>query len=163
MTRNSLIGVAFLCTLLLGYGPAPAPDQEGQKLLLEGDMALWTVAIKPDKTAQFEQVLAKLRTALQTSDKPERQQQGKSWKVMRMTTPLPDGNVGYVHIVGPTVPNTDYAASMLLTAAAGGVPGGVAGDLRSLPGVVRRQPLVGERKHRHRPRRGAVAAAAPFL
>lgn len=114
MTRKSLVGVALLCTLFLGYGSAPAHAQEVQKLLLEGDMALWTVAIKPDKTAQFEQVLAKLRTALQTSDKPERQQQGKSWKVMRMTTPLPDGNVGYVHIVGPTVPNTDYTVMRIL-------------------------------------------------
>ena len=34
-----------------------------QKLTFEGDTALWTIAIKPDKTADFEQIMAKMRAA----------------------------------------------------------------------------------------------------
>jgi hypothetical protein len=100
--------------LFLGYGETRAHGQEPQKFLLKGDLAVWTVAIKPDKTAQFEQVLSKLRMALQTSDKPQRQEQGKGWKVMRMSTLLPDGNVAYMHVVSPTVPDADYTVMQIL-------------------------------------------------
>jgi len=108
------IGVGFLSLMLLGYGSTPAIAEDAQKLLLHGDVALWTVAIKPDKTAQFELVLSKLRTALQTSDKPERQRQGKSWKVLRLSTPLPGGNVAYVHMIEPPVPDVDYSVTQIL-------------------------------------------------
>jgi hypothetical protein len=104
----------LVCMLLVGLGQTPAHAQEAQKFLLQGDVALWTVAIKADKTAEFEQVLGKLRTALQTSDKPERQQQGKNWKVLRLKTPLPDGNVAYVHMVSSPVPDADYTVMKIL-------------------------------------------------
>ncbi len=103
------LGVLF--TVLL---PGTARAQEPQKLLLHGDLALWTVAVKPDKAVEFEQVLTKLGAALQQSDKPERRLQGKSWKVMRMAQPLPDGNVGYIHVVGPPVPGADYTVMRIL-------------------------------------------------
>jgi hypothetical protein len=111
---KSIGGIALGCLLSLGGGQTPAHAQEAKKFLLQGDMALWTVSIKPDKTTQFEEVLSKLRTALQMSDKPERQQQGKSWKVMRMSMPLPDGNIGYMHVVSPTVPDVDYTVMQIL-------------------------------------------------
>ena len=77
-------------------------------LTFQGDMALWTVAIKPDKTADFEAVLAKVRDALQKSDDPERKQQAAGWRVLKMSTPLQDGNVAYVHIINPVVAGADY-------------------------------------------------------
>ena len=39
--------------------------------------------IKADKTADFEAVMAKLKEALQKSEKPERKQQAASWKVFK--------------------------------------------------------------------------------
>ncbi len=114
MTLRMTLGTTGLvCMLLAGWG-APASAQEAQKFVLQGDIALWTVAIKADKTADFEQVLAKLHTALQKSDKPERQQQGKNWKVLRLKTPLPDGNVAYVHVVTAPVADADYAVMRIL-------------------------------------------------
>lgn len=100
--------------LLTVMWPGTARAQEPQKLLLKGDMALWTVAVKPDKTAEFEQVLARLHAALQKSDMPERKLQGQSWKVMRLQTPMPDGNVAYVHVVSPPVPDADYTVLRIL-------------------------------------------------
>ena len=41
-----------------------------QKLTFEGDTALWTMAIKPDKTADFEQIMKKLQEALLKSADP---------------------------------------------------------------------------------------------
>ena len=43
--------------------------------------------IKADKTADFEAVMAKLKEALQKSDKPERKQQAASWKVFKSPDP----------------------------------------------------------------------------
>ena len=43
--------------------------------------------IKPDKTADFEAVVAKLKEALQKSEKPERKQQAASWKVFKSPDP----------------------------------------------------------------------------
>lgn len=36
--------------------------------------------IKPDKTAQFEGTIARLKEALERSDSPERRQQAATWK-----------------------------------------------------------------------------------
>ena len=79
-----------------------------QKLTFEGDTALWTMAIKPDKTADFEQIMKKLQEALLKSADPQRRQQAAGWKVMKISKPLPDGNIAYVHIVHPVVNGADY-------------------------------------------------------
>ena len=87
------------------------PPEEHQKaagLTFQGDVALWTVAIKPDKTADFEKVLARVRDALQKSENPQRKQQAAGWRVMRMEKPLPDGNIAYIHIISPVVAGADY-------------------------------------------------------
>lgn len=84
------------------------------KLTFAGEAALLTVAIKADKTAEFERVLARLREALLMSDSPERRQQAQGWTVLRLTTPLPDGSVAYVHDVRPVVPGADYSIMRIL-------------------------------------------------
>ena len=89
-------------------GQAPAGQQQAPKMTFEGDTALWTVSIKPDKTADFEKIIAKLHEGLKKSDKPEKQQQANGWKVMKLAKPLPDGMVAYVHIINPVVPGADY-------------------------------------------------------
>ena len=100
--------------------PAPQPSaqqpaaQTAPKLTFEGDTALWTVAIKPDKTADFEKIVAKLHEGLAKSDKPERKQQASGWKVMKLAKPLPDGNIGYVHIINPVVAGADYTVMQAL-------------------------------------------------
>jgi hypothetical protein len=114
--RKTLISVA-ICAVVFTATSAPAQqaaDGGRDKFTLEGQAALWTVAIKPDKTADFERVVAKLRQALMTSDKPERRQQAQGWTVLRLMTPLPDGNVAYVHDVRPVVPGADYSVMQIL-------------------------------------------------
>ena len=91
-----------------------AQQQAAPKLTFEGDTALWTVAIKPDKTADFEKILTKLHEGLAKSDKPERKQQATGWRVMRLAKPLPDGNIAYVHIINPVVPGADYTVMQAL-------------------------------------------------
>ena len=105
---GTVIGLA--CVL-----PARAQGTaQASTLTFHGDTALWTVAIKPDKTADFERVVARLQEALSKSAKPARQQQAQGWKVLRLSTPLPDGNVAYVHLVHPVVADADYTVMQIL-------------------------------------------------
>ena len=91
-----------------------APQAAPQKLTFNGEVALWTVAIRPDKTADFEKIMARLRDALTSSDNQERRRQAAGWKVMRLEKPMPDGNIAYVHIINPVVPGADYTVMQIL-------------------------------------------------
>jgi hypothetical protein len=113
MTCISLAICAVVFTATAAWAQH-AGDGAHNKFTLDGQAALWTVAIRPDKTADFERVVAKLQQALMTSDKPERRQQAQGWTVLRLTTPLPDGNVAYVHDVRPVVPGADYSVIQIL-------------------------------------------------
>jgi hypothetical protein len=73
--------------------------------------------IKPDKTADFEAVIAKLKEALSKSAKPERKQQAASWKVFKSPDPAAGGNVLYVFIIDPSVKGADYTVSNILAEA----------------------------------------------
>jgi hypothetical protein len=70
--------------------------------------------IKADKTADFEGVVAKLKEALNKSEKPERKQQAAGWKVFRAAEPGPGGSVLYVFIIDPPAKGADYTVSALL-------------------------------------------------
>lgn len=88
--------------------------QEKPGLTFEGDTALLTVAIKPDKTADFEQVMRRTQEALAKSDKPEQRRQAEGWKVMRLQQPMADGTVAYVHMIHPVVAGADYTIMQIL-------------------------------------------------
>lgn len=70
--------------------------------------------VKPDKTADFEVVMAKLKEALQNSDKPERKAQAQGWRVYKAQEPGANGTVLYIFWVNPPVKDTDYTVSMIL-------------------------------------------------
>jgi hypothetical protein len=116
-----IAAAAFVLVIAAQAGVvAQAPQESGasataqEKLTFDGDVALWTVAIKPDKTADFERVMQRLREALMNSDDSQRQAQGKGWRVMRMSKPLPDGNIAYVHVISPVVRGADYTIMQTL-------------------------------------------------
>lgn len=73
--------------------------------------------IKADKTADFESVMGKLKEALSKSAKPERKQQGASWKVFKAAEPGAGGSVLYVFFVDPAVKGADYTVSTILAEA----------------------------------------------
>jgi hypothetical protein len=73
--------------------------------------------IKPEKTADFEGVIEKLREGLARSDKPERKQQARSWKVFKAVEPGANGSVLYVFTIDPAVRGADYTVSTILAEA----------------------------------------------
>jgi hypothetical protein len=116
-TRLMLIAV-FACAVCglfqRVHAQAAQTAAPHQKFTFDGDVALWTVSIKPDKTADFERILVKLREALVKSADPQRRQQAAGWKVMKIAKPMPDGNIAYVHIVNPVVAGADYTIMQTL-------------------------------------------------
>jgi len=96
---------------------AAAPAQQAQapsKRVFASDAGMVLNFIKADKTADFEAVMAKLKEALQNSDKPERKQQAASWKVFKSPDPAAGGNVLYVFLIDPAVKDADYTVSNIL-------------------------------------------------
>ena len=76
--------------------------------------------IKPDKTADFEAVIAKLKEALQNSENAQRKEQAASWKVYKSSDAGPGGSVLYVYIVDPVLKGADYAVTTILAEAFSG-------------------------------------------
>jgi hypothetical protein len=74
-------------------------------------------AIRPDKVADFDTVIAKLRKALETSKDPLRNQQGGSWKIFKAVEPGPNGSVLYVFVMDPAVKGADYGVAKILAEA----------------------------------------------
>src|SRR4051794_18485042 len=105
--RLAWIGVMLLVAVLAANSAhaqsAPAaPAQQAQAVsnarTFPNDAGMVLNFIKPDKTADFEAVMGKLKEALQKSDKPERKQQAAGWKVFK--SPDPAGmNVLYVFVI----------------------------------------------------------------
>ena len=94
-----------------GHGGVRA---QGQALTFDGDTAILTVAIKPDKTAEFEQIMNDVRAALMKSEKPERKQQAAGWKGVKSGTPMKDGTIVYMHVIDPVVKGADYTILAIL-------------------------------------------------
>ena len=96
--------------------PAQQATTPPPQRLFAADAGLVLNFIKPDKTADFEAVIAKLKEALQKSPKPERKQQAASWKVFKSPEPAA-GNVLYVFVIDPSVKGADYTVSTILAEA----------------------------------------------
>jgi len=100
--------------------PSPPPQQataQKSPYVFAGDGAVILNFVKPDKTADFELVMGKVKEALSKSEKPERKQQAASWKVFKANEPGPGGSVIYVMIMDPAVKGTSYSVGDILSEA----------------------------------------------
>jgi hypothetical protein len=94
---------------------APAqPQTPPPGRIFGSDAGLIFNTIKPDKTADFEMIIGKLKAALAKSTDPVRKQQAASWKVFKSVDPGPAGNVLYIFVVDPAVKGADYTVSKIL-------------------------------------------------
>ena len=113
--RSLVMGVALVAVLSVG-APAFAQEPAADKpvLVLEGDAATITILIKPDKTADFEEVLTKLKEALAKSEKPERKQQAAGWNIYK-TNQAVQGNTAYIMYINPVVKGAEYDISKIIS------------------------------------------------
>jgi hypothetical protein len=101
-------GIALAAGTLAGAAVASAQEPPAKPVLtLEGDRTLLIVLIKPDKTADFEAVLAKYKEALEKSDKPVRKQQLEGMRFFKSPTQM-GGNAAYIISVDPVMKDEEY-------------------------------------------------------
>ena len=102
-----------------------APAQQAQAVsnarIFPNDAGMVLNFIKPDKTADFEAVMAKLKEALAKSEKPERKQQAAGWKIFKSADKAGE-NFLYVYVIDPSVKGADYQVSNIITEAFGTGP-----------------------------------------
>jgi hypothetical protein len=93
--------------------PAEAAKPVVAPRLFPNDAGMVLNFIKPDKVADFEEVMAKLKEALAKSEKPERKQQATGWKVFK--SPDPAGpNTLFVFVIDPVVKGADYQVANII-------------------------------------------------
>jgi hypothetical protein len=109
-------GIALAGFTLVGASMASAQDAPAAApvMALDGDAAVITILIKPDKTADFESVLAKYKEALEKSDKPARKAQLAGMKFYKSPTAV-QGNTVYVLVVDSVVKGEEYDITRVIT------------------------------------------------
>jgi hypothetical protein len=115
-SRSRWMALGLLAVALVAAAPsrAAAQAQAPAARVFASDAGMVLNFIKPDKTADFETVITKLKEALQKSEKPERKQQAASWKVFKSPDAAQGGNVLYVFVIDPSVKGADYTVSTIL-------------------------------------------------
>jgi hypothetical protein len=102
-----------------GQQPAAQPAAPTPGRTFSSDAGMLFNMIKPDKTADFEAIIAKVKQALANSPNPVRKQQAAGWKVFKSVEPgmpLPDGTraVLYIFLIDPAVKDADYTITKVL-------------------------------------------------
>jgi hypothetical protein len=93
--------------------PAASAQPTAPKMTFTGQAGLLLVPIKPDQTAAFEEMAAKLKSSLSASTDATLQAAGTAFKFYKASEPM-GANALYVVIVDPAVANTEYDFFMLI-------------------------------------------------
>jgi len=108
---------AVVMGMWLGSGAAWAqeapPEPAKPVFTIGGEAAIITMLIKPDKTADFEFVLTRLKDALQKSENPRRKEQAAGWKVFK-SSQLAQGNAVYIMRIDPVIKGEEYDITRLI-------------------------------------------------
>ena len=102
-----------LAVMLAAADVAWAQDPAKPVLPLEGDAVVMTILIKPDKTADFESVIAKYKESLEKSEKPARKQQLAGMKFFK-STQMANNNAVYILYVDPVIKDEEYDISRVI-------------------------------------------------
>lgn len=101
--------------------PQPQPQQQqqqaGPQRTFTSDAGMFFNQIKPDKTADFEMIMGRVKEALAKSTDPVRKQQAQSWKMFKSVEAGPGGNVLYLWVMDPAVKGADYTITKILAEA----------------------------------------------
>ncbi len=119
MALGFIVGVLSGGTVQAQAEPAAQAAPPKNPFMFMSDASLVINYVKPDKTADFEMVMNKVKEALGKSDKPERKAQVEGWKIFKTDLPGPAGAVTYFAIIDPVVKGNDYNMRQILTEAFG--------------------------------------------
>ncbi len=119
--RTGLIALGVMAGLMAASpahtqaAPAPQAQTVANQRTFPNDAAVWLHFIKPDKVADFEMVLTKLKEGLAKSEKPERKQQLEGWKIYKSPDPA-GANTLFVMVITP-VKGADYSIANIISEA----------------------------------------------
>jgi hypothetical protein len=100
-------GIVLAGLTLAGAGVASAQEPAKPVLTLDGDATVIIVLIKPDKTADFETVIAKYKEAMGKSDNAARKEQLAGLKIFKSPTAM-GTNTAYIFSMDPVVKGQEY-------------------------------------------------------
>jgi hypothetical protein len=90
-----------------GQQAAPAPEKKA--IAFQNDVGIVLVYVKADKTADFEDLVTKLKDGFAKTDVAELKQEAASLRFLKAPNgPAPAGNVLYVMLADPAVKNVEY-------------------------------------------------------
>ena len=115
----------------LGQAPAPTPPAPGapqapgpattgavlpaaSTRTFTAPVGMWFLTVRPERAADFEQVVAHLQAALARSKDARIREQAKNWRVLKAGEPGPSATVMYVFMIDATVPGADYGLGAVL-------------------------------------------------
>jgi hypothetical protein len=108
-------GIALAGFTLAGAAVASAQEAKPAPVMtLDGDAAVITILIKPDKTADFESVIAKYKEALEKSENATRKQQLAGMRFFKSPTQA-QGNAMYIIYVDNVVKGEEYDITRVVT------------------------------------------------
>ncbi len=118
MATLAVASVLTVSSVALAQEPAQqpaAPPAAPPAMTLDSGAGMFFHMIKPDRTADFEWVMGKIREGLAKSEDATRKQQATGLTVLKSTDPVPNSpNVMYVVLVNPAVKGADYGMQGLL-------------------------------------------------
>lgn len=94
----------------------PAPSADPASSQFTSDAGLLLVTIKPASLADYELVIQTLQEALARDTDAKRVAAAKGWRVFKALEADAKGNVIFIHVLQPAVPDFDYRPSLLLDA-----------------------------------------------
>jgi len=97
-----------LALAVVAFTAVNAYAQTPNTRVFNGGAGLILYTIKPGSVTDFEMVLNKTKEALGKSEKPERKEQAKTWRVYKSDAAGANGNVTYVMIIDPALKDADY-------------------------------------------------------
>jgi hypothetical protein len=113
--RVFVSGIALAAFTLAGAAVASAQEAKPAPVMtLDGDAAVITILIKPDKTADFENVIAKYKEALEKSDNAVRKTQLAGMKFFKSPAAV-QGNIAYLIFVENVVKGEEYDITRIIT------------------------------------------------
>ena len=76
---------------------------------MAADAGIIFFPVKPERTVDFEKIMAKLHEAVAASPDPVRKEQAAGWRVFKTVEPGPNNTALYVFLIDPAVKGSDYA------------------------------------------------------
>ncbi len=116
VTTMFALALALAASNLYAQDPAAAQQPatpEPPKVSFNSDAGILLVQIKPDQTAVFEEMIAKLKAGLATTEDATLKQQAAGFKVYKAAEPF-GANALYVVMIEPTTPGAEYELFAML-------------------------------------------------